>query len=144
MGEGTISTTVRRWRSKISREPVGAARQTHVIGFMNGTLTSTASATKFSTSRSIGSLYLDLTYSGLAAYKHATRPPSGVIPTRSPMPNTASGLISVGVYHMNEHGVKTHKYQCVWRQLRVRCRRSLSPYRYRCAGGSRCHNRRHP
>jgi len=39
----------------------------YVMGFMKGMLTSTASATKFSISRSIGRLYLDLTYSGLAA-----------------------------------------------------------------------------
>ena len=74
------------------------------MGFMKGTLTSTASATKFSTSRNIASLYLDLTYSGLAAYRHATRPPSGVIPTRSPMPKTASDLISVSVCHINDPG----------------------------------------
>ncbi len=41
--------------------------KTHVIGFMKGMLTSTASATKFSISRSIGRLYLALTYSGFAA-----------------------------------------------------------------------------
>lgn len=68
----------------------GRPSKTHVMGFMKGTLTPTASATKFSTSRSMDSLYLDLTYSGLAAYRHATSPPNGVIPTRSPMPNTAN------------------------------------------------------
>lgn len=62
----------------------------YVMGFEKGTLTSTASATRFSISRSMPRLYLDLTYSGLAAYKHATRPPRGVIPTRSPMPRTAA------------------------------------------------------
>jgi hypothetical protein len=62
---------------------------TNVMGFMKGILTSTASATKFSISRSIGKLYLALTYSGFAAYKQATRPPRGVIPTRSPIPRTA-------------------------------------------------------
>lgn len=36
-------------------------KTTYVMGFMNGTLTSTASATKFSISRSIGRLYLFLT-----------------------------------------------------------------------------------
>ena len=41
--------------------------ETYVIGFMKGTFTSTASATKFSISRSMGRLYLLLTYSGLAA-----------------------------------------------------------------------------
>src|ERR1700729_3035225 len=59
------------------------------MGFMKGTLTSTASATKFSISRSMGRLYLALTYSGLAAYRQATRPPRGVMPTRSPIPRTA-------------------------------------------------------
>jgi len=63
--------------------------ETYVIGFMNGMFTSTASATKFSISRSIGRLYLALTYSGFAAYKQAISPPRGVMPTRSPMPNTA-------------------------------------------------------
>jgi len=63
---------------------------TYVIGFMKGMLTSTASATKFSISRSIGRLYLLLTYSGFAAYRHATNPPRGVMPTRSPMPSTAA------------------------------------------------------
>jgi len=67
-----------------------ATKITHVMGFMKGMLTSTASATKFSSSRSMGRLYLDLTYSGLAAYKQATRPPRGVIPTRSPIPRTAT------------------------------------------------------
>src|SRR5882762_745870 len=62
---------------------------TYVMGFMKGTLTSTASATKFSISRSMGRLYLFLTYSGLAAYRQATRPPRGVMPTRSPIPRTA-------------------------------------------------------
>jgi hypothetical protein len=81
------------------------------MGFMKGTLTPTASATRFSTSRSIASLYLDLTYSGLAAYKHATRPPSGVIPTRSPIPKTASDLISVSVCDSDLGTGKAHKYQ---------------------------------
>lgn len=62
---------------------------TNVMGFMKGILTSTASATKFSISRSIGKLYLALTYSGFAAYRQATRPPRGVMPTRSPIPSTA-------------------------------------------------------
>lgn len=62
---------------------------TNVMGFIKGILTSTASATKFSISRSIGKLYLALTYSGFAAYRQATRPPRGVMPTRSPMPRTA-------------------------------------------------------
>lgn len=53
-------------------------------------LTSTASATRFSISRSIERLYLLFTYSGLAAYRHAIRPPSGVMPTRSPIPRTAA------------------------------------------------------
>jgi len=61
---------------------------TNVMGFMKGMLTSTASATRFSISRSIGRLYLALTYSGSAAYKHAMRPPRGVMPTRSPIPRT--------------------------------------------------------
>lgn len=61
------------------------------MGFEKGTLTSTASATRFSISRSIARLYLDLTYSGFAAYRHATRPPRGVMPTRSPIPRTAAG-----------------------------------------------------
>lgn len=60
------------------------------MGFENGTVTSTAEATKFSISRSIARLYLLLTYSGFAAYKQATRPPNGVIPTRSPIPKTAN------------------------------------------------------
>ena len=60
-----------------------------MTGLLNGTVISTAEATKFSISRSIGRLYLLLTYSGSDAYKQATRPPRGVIPTRSPMPRTA-------------------------------------------------------
>ena len=117
---------------------------THVMGFMNGTLTSTASATKFSTSRSMGSLYLDLTYSGLAAYRHATRPPSGVIPTRSPMPNTASDLISVSVCNSDVNLRNTYRYQYGWRLPQARCRRSRWPSRYRCASGFQCHNQLHP
>ena len=66
------------------------------MGLQKGTVTSTADATRFSISRSMDRLYLDLTYSGLAAYKHATRPPSGVMPTRSPMPRTAAAKTSNG------------------------------------------------
>ena len=121
------------------------ARRTHVIGFMNGTLTSTASATKFSTSRSIGNLYLDLTYSGLAAYRQATRPPSGVIPTRSPMPNTASSdLIPVSLRRVDERGKATDKYRCVWRRPRARYKRLRWPCPCRCASEFQCHNRQLP
>lgn len=99
-------------------DPTSDRKKTRVIGFMNGTLTYTASATKFSISRSIGRLYLDLTYSGLAAYRHATSPPRGVIPTLSPIPRTA-------VFHsepstrINNEGTDMCRY--VWHQLPERC-----------------------
>jgi hypothetical protein len=52
-----------------------------------GTEISTASATRFSISRSMGRLYLDLTYSGSATIIRAIKPPRGVIPFRSPIPS---------------------------------------------------------
>ena len=77
-------------RGKLPEAILKGREYIYVMGFEKGTLTSTASATRFSISRNMPSLYLDFTYSGLAAYKHATRPPRGVIPTRSPMPRTAT------------------------------------------------------
>ena len=64
MGESTVTTGYMKMISIALRAKRGG---TNVMGFMKGTLTSTASATKFSISRSMGRLYLDLTYSGLAA-----------------------------------------------------------------------------
>jgi hypothetical protein len=87
VGKRTISAKTRRLSVRLTKSLSRGG--THVMGFMNGTLTSTASATKFSISRSMGRLYLFLTYSGFAAYKQAMRPPRGVIPTRSPIPKTA-------------------------------------------------------
>lgn len=61
--EGTIAATTFWGQDDISSH----RKKTYVIGFMKGILTSTASATKFSISRSMGRLYLALTYSGSAA-----------------------------------------------------------------------------
>ena len=63
-----------------------------VIGFVNGTLTSTACATSSSSARSACKLYFPLIYSGSVAYRHATSPPRGVIPTRSPIPRTVVSM----------------------------------------------------
>lgn len=63
VSEGTVATReMVNWDANAYN-----GHRTYVIGFMKGMLTSTASATKFSISRSIARLYLDLTYSGLAA-----------------------------------------------------------------------------
>src|SRR5258707_2224675 len=102
--------------------PISRERDcTYVIGFMNGIVTSTASATKFSISRSMGRLYLDLTYSGSAVYRQATSPPRDVIPTRSPIPSTATkwsqNLGSMDV------SLCTYKYRCEWHQPQEQCRR---------------------
>lgn len=86
----------------------------YVMGFENGTLTSTASATKFSISRSMERLYLDLMYSGFAAYRQAMRPPRGVMPTRSPIPRTAVGHVSKPLHVLP--ALKTHRYRYVSHQ----------------------------
>ena len=63
MGESTVTTGYMKMISIALRAKGG----TNVMGFMKGTLTSTASATKFSISRSMARLYLLLTYSGFEA-----------------------------------------------------------------------------
>lgn len=67
--ECAVATTKQRKISILSShsQPLIRRSSTYVMGFMKGMLTSTASATRFSISRSIDRLYLDLTYSGLAA-----------------------------------------------------------------------------
>lgn len=66
VGESTVATK-KLHVSIVARSANKVNWGTNVMGFMKGTLTSTASATRFSISRSIFKLYLDLTYSGSAA-----------------------------------------------------------------------------
>ena len=67
MNAGLVRESAVAAVNPLSFESCRTMKGTDVIGFMNGILTSTASATKFSISRSMARLYLPLTYSGLAA-----------------------------------------------------------------------------